>query len=68
MIATATRRLILSSLLLAACAIWAVARDAGQVLRLSVGFNTMKNSNSAKMSEPLRADVDRLSKLAQPLK
>jgi predicted esterase len=65
MIATATRRLILSSLLIATCAICAVAQDAGQVLRLSVGFNTMKNSNSSKMSDQLRTEVDRLGKLAQ---
>jgi predicted esterase len=64
MIPTATRRLILSLVLIAACAICVVAQDAGQVLRLSVGFNTMKNSNS-KMSDQLRTDVERLSKLAQ---
>jgi predicted esterase len=39
------------------------AQDAGQVLRVSVGFNTLKNSTE--LSPEKRAEVDRLGQLAQ---
>src|SRR6185295_10060433 len=65
MIARATRRLILSIGLTIVCAGLVLAQDAGQVLRVSVGFNTLKNTNQATMSAETRAEVDRLSRLAQ---
>ena len=65
MIARATRRLILSIGLTVVCAGLALAQDAGQVLRVSVGFNTLKNTNQATMSAETRTEVDRLSRLAQ---
>jgi predicted esterase len=55
-------RLSLSALLLVACAASSFAQDAAQVLRLSVGFGTLKNT--VNMSSETRAEVDRLSKLA----
>jgi predicted esterase len=58
-----TQRFILSLILLALCCLVALAQDAGQVLRLSVGYNTLKNSTS--MSDEKRAEVGRLEKLAQ---
>ncbi|HSE98527.1 MAG TPA: prolyl oligopeptidase family serine peptidase [Blastocatellia bacterium] len=57
------RRLILSALVLIVLSAAATAQDAGQVLRLSVGYNTLKNSTA--MSPEKRAEVDRLGKLAQ---
>jgi predicted esterase len=45
-----------------AAATTASAQDAAQVLRLSVGFGTLKNT--VKMSDETRAEVDRLQKLA----
>jgi predicted esterase len=39
------------------------AQDAGQVLRVSVGFNTVKNSTE--LTPEKRAEVDRLGKMAQ---
>jgi predicted esterase len=65
MIARATRRLIFSIGLIIVCVGLGVAQDAGQVVRVSVGFNTLKNTNSATMSEATRAEVDRLSRMAQ---
>lgn len=58
-----TRRFIFSLIVLALCCFAAAAQDAGQVLRLSVGYNTLKNST--KMSDEMRAEVLRLEKLAQ---
>lgn len=40
----------------------ATGQDAGQVLRVSVGYNTLKNST--KLSEEKKAEVDRLGKMA----
>ena len=64
MIARATRRLLFAIVLLLVSVGLGLAQDAGQVLRVSVGFNTLKNTNSATMSEATRAEVDRLSKSA----
>src|ERR1044072_4416396 len=63
MIFKATRRLIYSITVLIACAILAVAQDAGQVLRVSVGYGTLKNT--VEMTAEKRAEVDRLGDLAK---
>lgn len=62
-----TRRFILSLIILAACCVFALAQDAGQVLRISVGYNTQYNTlkNSPTFSAEKRAEVERLGKLAQ---
>lgn len=52
----------LSALMAVACAAVALAQDAEQVLRISVGYNTLKNTRQ--MSAELRAEVERLGKLA----
>ena len=65
MIARATCRLILSIGLTLFSAGLGLAQDAGQVLRVSVGFNTLKNTNTGTMSVETRAEVDRLYRLAQ---
>ncbi len=49
--------------ILAAAAVSVRAQDAAQVLRVSVGYNTLKNSTA--LSPEKRAEVDRLGKLAQ---
>jgi predicted esterase len=58
-----TQRFLLVCLVLTLCCYVAAAQDAGQVLRLSVQYNTLKNSS--KMSDEVRAEVGRLEKLAQ---
>ncbi|HET9528908.1 MAG TPA: prolyl oligopeptidase family serine peptidase [Blastocatellia bacterium] len=63
MITKAMRRLVVSTFALIILAASAPAQDAGQVLRLSVGYNTLKNSTT--LSAEKRAEVDRLGKLAQ---
>lgn len=55
-------RLFLSALMAVACAAAAPAQDAEQVLRISVGYNTLKNTRQ--MTAELRAEVERLGKLA----
>ena len=65
MIARATRLFVVSICLVGICALIAQAQDAGQVLRLSVGFNTVRNTNASTMNEHMRAEIDRLSKAAQ---
>ena len=57
------QRFLLVTLVLALGGMTAMAQDAGQVLRTSVGFNTLKNST--KMSDEMRVEVARLEKLAQ---
>jgi predicted esterase len=57
------RRFIISVLVLAALATVAVAQDAGQVLRVSVGYGTLKNSVT--MTPEKRAEVDRLGDMAK---
>ncbi|MFL6216203.1 MAG: prolyl oligopeptidase family serine peptidase [Blastocatellia bacterium] len=63
----ATRRLIYSLVVLMACAVLVRAQDAGQVLRLSVGFNSLKNTLKAenKLSGDKLAEVEQLGLLAQ---
>jgi predicted esterase len=62
-----TRRLIISSLIVTVFAMVAAAQDAGQVLRVSVGYGTLKNTPEviAKMTPEKRAEVDRLGELAR---
>ncbi len=62
-----TRRFILSLAVLIACSVVVAAQDAGQVLRISVGYNTQYNTlkNSPTFSAEKRAEVERLGKLAQ---
>lgn len=65
------RRLLLRSALaiaiLISCFAPALAQDAAQVLRLSVGYGTMKNTPSviAKLTPEAKAEVERLEKLAR---
>jgi predicted esterase len=59
----AMRRFIISILIVTACAMAAAAQDAGQVLRVSVGYGTLKNS--ATMTPEKRAEVDRLGEMAR---
>jgi predicted esterase len=57
------RRFIISILIVTACAMIAAAQDAGQVLRVSVGYGTLKNSVT--MTPEKRAEVDRLGDMAK---
>jgi predicted esterase len=57
------RRIVLASVMLVVSVVFAQAQDAGQVLRLSVGYGTLKNSTE--MTPERRAEVDQLGKLAQ---
>lgn len=65
------RRLLVRSALaiaiLISCLAPALAQDAAQVLRLSVGYGTMKNTPSvmAKLTPEAKAEVERLEKLAR---
>src|SRR5258708_31075559 len=65
------RRLLLRSALaiavLISCLAPALAQDAAQVLRLSVGYGTLKNTPAvmAKLTPEARAEVDQLEKLAR---
>src|SRR5207253_10700256 len=63
----AMRRLIGSAVILLTLVALAVAQDAGQVLRLSVGFNSLKNTLTAqnKLSGDQLAEVERLGELAK---
>jgi predicted esterase len=67
MILRATRRFILTTVIMIACCAIMLAQDSGQVLRVSVGYGTMKNTPSimAKLTPEVRADVDRLGELAK---
>ncbi|HKY06416.1 MAG TPA: prolyl oligopeptidase family serine peptidase [Blastocatellia bacterium] len=62
MVLKATYRFAAACLVLVACSFVAPAQDAQQVLRVSVGYNTLKNSVT--MSAEKRAEVERLEKLA----
>ncbi|HKS42948.1 MAG TPA: prolyl oligopeptidase family serine peptidase [Blastocatellia bacterium] len=62
MILRTMRRFVYSITVLIACAVIVVAQDAGQVLRVSVGYNTLKNT--VQMTAEKRAEVDKLGKLA----
>ena len=61
------RRLIISILIATACATVAAAQDAGQVLRTSVGYGTLKNTPEVigKLTPEKRAEVDRLGDMAR---
>jgi predicted esterase len=65
------RKLLLRSALVIAilmgCLAPAVAQDAAQVLRVSVGYGTLKNTPAvmAKLTPEIRAEVDQLEKLAR---
>ena len=59
----AAKRLILSTAILLACCANGLAQDAGQVLRVSVGFGTLKNTVT--MTPEKKAEVDRLEGLAR---
>src|SRR5882762_1583508 len=50
-----------------ACVVPAIAQDAAQVLRVSVGYGTMKNTPAvmAKLTPEKRAEVDRLGEMAR---
>lgn len=63
MITSVMRRTLFAACVIAACAVMVAAQDAGQVLRVSVGFNTVKNSTE--LTPEKRAEVDRLGKMAQ---
>ena len=56
------RRFIFSAALGIACCAAGLAQDSGQVLRVSVGYGTMKNTPAimAKLTPETRAEVDRL--------
>ena len=56
-------KLILSAAVVCLLALSCTAQDAGQVLRLSVGYTTAKNS--ANLTPEKRAEVEQIAKLAQ---
>lgn len=62
-----TRRFIYSLVILLACAAFASAQDAGQVLRVSVGFNSLKNTLKAenRLSGDGLAEIERLGEAAR---
>lgn len=64
---TVARRFILSAALVIACCAVGLAQDSGQVLRVFVGYGTMKNTASVmdKLTPEARAEVDRLDKMAR---
>jgi predicted esterase/ribosome maturation factor RimP len=62
-ISKAAMHFLLSVCVLITCLASTQAQDAGQVLRLFVGYNTLKNSTA--MSAEKRAEVERLGTLAQ---
>ncbi len=57
------RLFLLGALMLIAVPAASLGQDAAQVLRVSVGFGTLKNT--ATMSDQTKAEVDRLQRLAQ---
>jgi len=62
----ATTRFIFATAIMIACCGIMLAQDSGQVLRVSVGYGTMKNTRSFmdKLTPEARAEVDRLGALA----
>lgn len=66
MISSVIKRFILAAIVVA-CGASALAQDSGQVLRVSVGYGTMKNTPSvmAKLTPEKRLEVDRLGELAR---
>ena len=67
MISKVARRFILSVAVVIACCTVGLAQDSGQVLRVSVGYGTLKNTPAvmAKLTPEARAEVDRLGELAR---
>ena len=67
MISNVARRLMLTAALLMACGAVGLAQDSGQVLRVSVGYGTMRNTPSvmARLAPEARAEVDRLGEMAR---
>ena len=67
MISKLARRSILVTAFAIACCAVALAQDSGQVLRVSVGYGTLRNTPSvmAKLTPEARADVDRLGEMAR---
>ena len=57
------QRVILSTAIFIACCVSCFAQDAGQVLRVSVGFGTLRNTVT--MTPEKKAEVDRLEALAR---
>ncbi|HKG98015.1 MAG TPA: hypothetical protein VKA97_09390, partial [Pyrinomonadaceae bacterium] len=60
-----TRNLAFAFCAIVLCATVTRAQDAGQVLRVSVGFGTLKNTNKDKMPPEKLAEVERLEGLAR---
>ncbi|PYT05097.1 MAG: hypothetical protein DMF60_13150 [Acidobacteria bacterium] len=67
MISKTMKRFISSIAFVVACGVFVLAQDSGQVLRVSVGYGTMKNTPSvmAKLTPEARAEVDRLGEAAR---
>src|SRR6185503_11503147 len=67
MISKLARRSILVTTFAIACCAVALAQDSGQVLRVSVGYGTLRNTPSvmAKLTPEARAEVDRLGEMAR---
>jgi len=67
MISKVFRRCVVLGALLIACSAAGLAQDSGQVLRVSVGFGTMRNTPAvmAKLTPEARAEVDRLAERAR---
>ena len=66
MISSVIKRFLLAAAVVA-CGASALAQDSGQVLRVSVGYGTMKNTPSVmeKLTPEKRLEVDRLGELAR---
>ncbi|HLF83025.1 MAG TPA: prolyl oligopeptidase family serine peptidase [Blastocatellia bacterium] len=67
MISKVAQRFCFSAALVIACCAVGLAQDSGQVLRVSVGYGTMKNTPAvmAKLTPEARAEVDRLGGMAR---
>lgn len=67
MISKTIKRFILSIAVAIVCGGLALAQDSGQVLRVSVGYGTLRNTPSvmAKLTPEARAEVDRLAESAR---
>ena len=67
MISKTITRLVLSVAVALACSALVLAQDSGQVLRVSVGYGTMRNTPSLmnKLTPEARKEVDRLAALAR---
>jgi predicted esterase len=67
MISNVARRFAISAALVIACSVSVFAQDSGQVLRVSVGYGTMKNTPSvmSKLTPEAKAEVDRLGEMAR---